>query len=1418
MRFVGVPWCALLLCAAVVAGTAVTVAPAQAATSVPDSAPDEVTAAAYAREGGKPVEVSSETTETSQTLANPDGSWTMTQYVHPVRVKQAGEWVPVDTTLVRRADGSIGPKAVTVDVALNPGGSGSANLPIVQEGQGGKEVGLKWANDLPAPTLDGDTAVYAEVLPGVDLTVKAAPQGYTENLIIKSPEAAKNPRLRAISFGLHTRNTTVSVVEGEGRGTPAQSAPTDGLEVRDAAGEVVFAGDASRMWDSSGAGSPAEQQLGEGGGRREAVMDVALAHDEVTISPDQAFLADPATRYPVSLDPDNWCTSCGIQSHVVVQSGYPGAKNWNASTGDLSNLKAGYENYDSAGTVVHSATLNTTIQHSYSCSPQPTGLWLSNPANPDTTWAAQPGWVYQVSTMNVANCNDAGNVIGQFDATRAAKDAAANRWANTWFVLAAANEGDGVAAWRRFDLNPYFQVNYDSYPNPPASLSMQNGLLPCTSGANRPWVYTKTPQIAGRVSDPDGGTVKAKFAVAFGALGHNVYTHDNGANLVSVGTAGPNQQATAQLAALPAGWVNEDGIYNWSMQVTDGELWSSWVGNCEFTVDTKIPLPPSVAMASSTDPKVQGDAVDFSVWASMATEGLYDIDHFIYTTDGSEPQPQGSPTAAAVQGTDANGRMVATASLKTVALSGNQNLIKVKSVNKAGTPSPNATCVVLPDSNPKLDGPSCSYHVQPLTPGTNLLAAWGADESSGTTLTDTASSTPGNATLPAHTATASGGVTRQPGYNHGNSWTHPDTGGYGEGVKGAIDLDGTSGYVQTSDRVIDPSKSFSVAAWAKLTDTTHSQTVVSQDGTQSAPFMLQYNKERNAWALRITTGDQAAPGDARAVSLRPPQVGVWTQLTATYDASTRTATLYVDGAKQSTVIAQPWTTNGPTVLGAAKWAGARADFFHGRLDDVQVWQRTLSLQDVHDLAGVSVLLANYGLAEGCGPELIAGNSRVSSLRAAWTLGQTSGNVAADSTGYSHAITLTGGYAWVPGHGGGGLQLDGTSGYGATGGPVVNTADSFTVSVWVNPADLNTGYTVFSQAGSNAANFVLRYDKAANRWAFGMAQADEVTAGWTWATGMSAPRAGEWTLLTASFDRPTLRIRLSVNGLHEADVSVPAAWTANGPLLLGAEAGGKNPFKGVLDQGRIWSAKLTDDQIASMNGLRYFESVTQTAATATGGVSLVTETEGAGMPAGCAAQFTVNGGEITATKPATWRTDKSFTVEAWVKHTWTASDASVNGPVDPSPRAVVSTSDSQFSPLLLGYRPWADGAGVQHGRWSFLLSPSATGNDSRIMLSDADAADNTWTHLVATYDAATGYMALYVNGTKQKLAVNTPDGGGIVARDSVGGLLLGHGVWTGQRSDTWYGGLAGVRVYSGLRSIVDARNDSVNDDPRLLFQS
>ncbi|WP_255637910.1 LamG-like jellyroll fold domain-containing protein [Amycolatopsis sp. DSM 110486] len=1405
--------------AAVVLSSVALVQPVLAAPSanVPDSAPDEATATAYARAGDKQVEVTSETTETSKTVANPDGSWTLTEYTNPVRVKQGTAWAPIDTTLERRPDGSIAPKAVAVDVSINPGGAGSATKPIVQAGEDGTAVGLKWTSDLPEPTLSGDTATYSEVLPGVDLTVKAATEGYTENLVIKTPEAAQNPQLHDVPFGLYTHNATVSVAEGDGRGTPAQTAPTDGLEVKNSSGEVIFAGDASRMWDSSGEGSTAEQQLGEGGGRREAVMDFALTSDKVTISPDEAFLADPKTKYPVSLDPDNWCTSCGIQSHVVVQSGFPTAHNWNASTGDLSNLKAGYEDYDSAGTsrsyiqmntsrlggtVIKSATLNTTIQHSYSCTPQPTGLWISNPGNSNTTWNQQPSWPYWVSDMNVANCHDAPNVSGQFDALRAAQDAAANHWQSAWFALAARDEGT-TAAWRRFDLNPYFQVDYDSYPNTPTNLSMQSGTGKCVQGASRPWVATKTPQLAGSVSDPDGGTLLAGFKVGAGTAGSSTNVHDNSGSPVTVGTPGPNQAATAQLAAVPGGWIAGDGVYNWSMQVSDGQLSSPWVGNCEFTVDSVVPRAPTVSM-TGTAPEHQNDSVHFGVSASMATAGFYDVDRFIYTTDGSEPQPQGSPSVKATQGTDANGNLVATADLSALAINGNQNFIKVKAVNKAGTPGPDATCV----TSGNLDAASCSFHVLPYTPSVGLVGAWPLDEMGGRILADTANTTPNNDGLAVHTASLIGGGDWVAGYDHGTAWTHPDTAGYSEGDKGALTLDGSSGYVTTTGAVLDTTKSFSVGAWVKLANTNGFQTVISQDGNQGSGFYLQYSKDDNAWAFSMLSADQANSGVVRAKSTKPPVLGMWTHVAGTYDASTGTMTLYVDGAKQATNVITSWAANGNLVIGAGKYNGARADFLAGQVDDVQVWQRVLSAQDAHDLANAAVPLAKYGLAEGCTDVL---NTTIPSLQSNWALDDGTGSSAGDTSAFGNTMTLNGGYGWTTGPATGAVHFDGSTGYG-TAAPAVDTTQSFTVSAWAKLDDANGYYTLFTQDGQHTAAFQLRYSPDVNRWVFGMTTADDDTVdNYHWALGTEPPQVGTWTLLTGVFDQASMRVRLYVNGKLEGQNTVPTVWSAEDAFTVGSNIGVGNFFKGSVDQVQAWGQVLTDDQVAGLYGNRYFDTISKATGTGSGGVSLAADDNA------CAARFDGSGtGQIDAGRPANLRTEKSYTVEAWVYHSWTADDVAAHGAIDPFGRAVVGMDDAQFSAELLGYHPLADANGVSHPKWTMLISSSPTGPGAWWAVSDADAVDNTWVHLSATYDAATGTMAFYVNGKKQNTYLGTASGQGVTSRASTGDLFIGRGVWNGQRSDQWYGGVAGVRVYQGLRTANDIGNDARTDDPGVTF--
>lgn len=218
-----------------------TVAALPLSTAAGDSgAVGEATASARAQALGEPVEVTADRTEYSTTMANPDGSFTLTQSTTPQRVKEDdGGWGAVDPVLERRADGRLAPKGAVVDLSFSGGGSGSD---MIRLGKDGRSVTLGWAGSLPDPTLDGATATYANVFDGVDLQLTATAESYREVLVVKTPEAAQNPALEQVRLaasgdglsvvralvgvcGPSTRTATLSSVVRQARcGTPPVTA------------------------------------------------------------------------------------------------------------------------------------------------------------------------------------------------------------------------------------------------------------------------------------------------------------------------------------------------------------------------------------------------------------------------------------------------------------------------------------------------------------------------------------------------------------------------------------------------------------------------------------------------------------------------------------------------------------------------------------------------------------------------------------------------------------------------------------------------------------------------------------------------------------------------------------------------------------------------------------------------------------------------------------------------------------------------------------------------------------------------------------------------------------------------------------------------------------------------------------------
>jgi len=331
-----------------------------------------------------PVEAPELTTEEKIVHRQPDGKYVAELSVEPVRVKRDGRWVPVDTNLVRRPDGSIAPRAVPAELTFSPGGS---DTPLVRLANGGKAVALTWPGRLPAPTIDGAVATYREVLPGVDLVMRAEAKGYAQRLVIKNVRAAKDPALARIKFGLSTTGVTV------------KAAASGALTATDAADGPVFEAPPPSMWDSPSTSS--------GTGRRQAPVKAELTPQALTLVPNANLLTDPTTQFPIMIDPD-WKTF-SKSGWTKVFSGYPNQSYWNGANDVDTWAKVGYcgwafcngigitraffqfDTSSLSGTILK-ANLNTTVVYSPSCSyTSPHQVYrASGSINSSTTWNTRP--------------------------------------------------------------------------------------------------------------------------------------------------------------------------------------------------------------------------------------------------------------------------------------------------------------------------------------------------------------------------------------------------------------------------------------------------------------------------------------------------------------------------------------------------------------------------------------------------------------------------------------------------------------------------------------------------------------------------------------------------------------------------------------------------------------------------------------------------------------------------------------------------------------------------------------------------------------------------------------------------------------------------------------------------------------------
>ncbi len=413
-RVVGVVLSAAVTLSVLAPADAIGIAPSRESTSVVSEAGSsgaraavtEMEALDQAGRVGEPVEVLSLRGESSEVFATPDGNLEAREYLRPNRARLDGAWHSIDTDLAETGDGTVAPAATTVGLEFSGGG----DAPLVRMTKAGRELELSWPGGLPVPKLQGNTALYPEVLSGVDLRLGAQEDGFTQLLVVKSAEAAAAEELTELRMALDAHGMSVQKTR---EGGPRA--------VDKGAGSAVFEAPQPVMWDSS-PGTAAQQTThtriaetgddlakqdepgaGETGKLAPVAVEMPLGGDELILKPDADVLKGDDTVYPVFIDPQwyspkasawtmaskYWASSPQWKFNGDPDAGM-GYCNWAyCKPHDTKRLFYRIPVSKFAGKSVLSATFVVRNTWSASCNARGVQLWRTKGISSSTTWNSQ---------------------------------------------------------------------------------------------------------------------------------------------------------------------------------------------------------------------------------------------------------------------------------------------------------------------------------------------------------------------------------------------------------------------------------------------------------------------------------------------------------------------------------------------------------------------------------------------------------------------------------------------------------------------------------------------------------------------------------------------------------------------------------------------------------------------------------------------------------------------------------------------------------------------------------------------------------------------------------------------------------------------------------------------------------------------
>ncbi|MFE5819383.1 DNRLRE domain-containing protein [Streptomyces sp. NPDC056479] len=465
------------------------------------------------------------------------------------------------------------------------------------------------------------------------------------------------------------------------------------------------------------------------------LVEPSLTAANWALTPDLAFLDDPATTYPVFIDPSvkkhtqNWTTAYSRHPNATFYNG----KGFNK--GGTHEARVGFESdtwgtsrsyfniafdKDLKGTKITSAKLRMLETYSWSCSARSMSVHLTGPVTGKTNWKNAPRLHdgNKFATKGFAHgyksgCRDA---YETFDVRKAAQKQADQGKDTITFGLRARDEHSQYA-WKKFQANgdhaPVLELVYNRKPTIDSKSLDLGPDARCTT--TEPYVRMGSGDLTftARASDKDSNLDYLDFDLWQHGQWETKGDLLGSTGKVSVG--GDKDTALRTTTGFSTSKLTNNTLYSWRVRAVDDAGASSSYAPartpCRFVLDTTAPKPPKV---SSTDfPNADGgengfgsDAED-ATWSSkkFGTPGSFtfralntDVVRYEYGFNsanytGSLARTNG--TATSVSATLANAKPP----------SAGPNVLFVRAVDSAGNPSEATTYLFYVTPRDQADAP-----------------------------------------------------------------------------------------------------------------------------------------------------------------------------------------------------------------------------------------------------------------------------------------------------------------------------------------------------------------------------------------------------------------------------------------------------------------------------------------------------------------------------------------------------------------------------------------------------------------------------------------------------------------------------------------------------------------------------------------